>query len=93
METWGGYIGAVSLRSASYRHGYTAIVLRLHGVSDVPRQLACRSSLSDVQRGWQAAWAERAERAERAEQRTANDTFHRLDRQHAAAQPRDSPHA
>jgi hypothetical protein len=38
METWGGYIGAVILRSASNRHGCTAVVLRLCGVSDVPRQ-------------------------------------------------------
>jgi hypothetical protein len=49
---------------------YTATVLRLRGVSDAPPQLACGSPLSAVQRGWQAAWAERAERAE---QRPAND--------------------
>jgi hypothetical protein len=72
METWGGCIGAVSFRSASNRHGYTAVVLRLCGDSDVPRQLACGSPLSAVQRGWQAAWAERAE------QRTANDNSQRL---------------
>jgi hypothetical protein len=48
-------------RSASKRHGYTAVVLRLRVVSDAPRQLACGSP-SAVQRGWQAAWAERAKR-------------------------------
>jgi hypothetical protein len=50
METWGGCIGAVSPSSASNRHGYTAAVLRLRAVSDVPRQLACGSPLSAVQR-------------------------------------------
>jgi hypothetical protein len=54
IETWGGCIGAVSLRSASNRHGYTAGVLRLRGVSDVRRQLACGSPLSTVRNG--ASW-------------------------------------
>jgi hypothetical protein len=50
METWGGCIGMVSPHSASNRHGYTAVVLRLCGVSEVPRQLAYGSPLSAVQR-------------------------------------------
>ena len=64
METWGSFTGADSLPTVSNRQGYTPVILRLRGVSDAPRQLACNNPLSAVQRGWHP---------ERVEQRTADD--------------------
>jgi hypothetical protein len=73
METRGGCISAVSLRSASNRHCYTAVVLRLRGVSDVPRQLAPFSGVGKL-RGLSGLNNEQQ-----------LGTLYRLDRQHAAA--------